>query len=159
MEDIFKKMNALMTLHHNFTNEIEGQVFKIGDMKLYPSEIQVLLTISAHEDCNMTEIAQILQMTKGSLAKTINKLEDKAIICKYKKNDNKKSVYYRTTDLGKEACRIHDRVHESFNIGPSDTFISFCNEHEAVLSEFIDGYATYVKDLEEVLKARPWEKE
>lgn len=70
----------------------KNQVFKYGkELKLYPSEIHLLLLMSDGQTSNSTEMARKLGITKGAVSQTISRLVRKGILNKnkdpYKKNE------------------------------------------------------------------------
>lgn len=159
MMNPIKKLESVISQYNQFYKNVNKQVYTFGDVSLFPSEIQTLVIIRRNPNYNLTDISKELKITKGALSKTISKIVNKGLINQYKKDGNTKNVYYVLTKKGLDICSVHDKVHQTFNISPSDEFLYFCEKNSVVLSEFMELYSDYIKDLDDLLKIKIWEKQ
>ena len=70
-------------------------------IKLYPSEIHLLLFIYHIQDKNITEIADHLGLTKGAISQTLSRLHEKGIIIKETEPFKKNQLHIQFTEKGK----------------------------------------------------------
>ena len=81
---IFEFIDRILFIEKRTTFEFRG-------VKLYPSEIHLILFIHRGEDTNVTRMAEQLGVTKGAISQTLTRLERKGILHKikdpYKKNE------------------------------------------------------------------------
>ena len=73
-----------------------------GDI-IYHSEAVLIKAIKNNPDKNISELAEMLFITKGAISQTTNKLIKRGYIRKFKFEDNKKEIYLKLTDKGKTA--------------------------------------------------------
>lgn len=85
--------------------------FGTGDL-LYGSEIHTIVAIGENPGCNMTEIAGIMNITKGGVQKFAKKLLAKDLIYKTHIPDNKKEVIYGLTKKGNKAFQMHEEFEQ-----------------------------------------------
>lgn len=72
-----------------------------GDM-LYFTEIHTITTVGKSRKINMTQLAEIMCVTRGAISQTIRKLENKNLIEKLN-TSNRKEFNLRLTDKGRLA--------------------------------------------------------
>ena len=85
--------------------------FGTGDL-LYGSEIHTVVAIGENPGSNMTEIARIMDITKGGVQKFTKKLLAKDLIYKTRLPDNKKEVIYGLTKKGNIAFKMHEEFEQ-----------------------------------------------
>lgn len=111
MEENFITIEKLISLaHHMNQNSKKSRDFNIG-FELYQSEIHTIESIYNHENINASTLAKILGVTNGALNQMTTKLIKKGLVVQYHKENNKKDVYYRLTDLGIKANNAHKQYH------------------------------------------------
>ena len=62
-----------------------------------------------------SELSEKLGITNGAVTQVADKLLKKKLIEKYKKADNRKTVYFKLTKEGIVAYNNHEKFHASFN--------------------------------------------
>ena len=70
-------------------------------IKLYPSEVHLLLFIYHIQNTNITKIADLLGLTKGAISQTLSRLHKKGIILKRTEPSKKNQVHVQFTNEGK----------------------------------------------------------
>lgn len=79
-----------------------------------PSEVHCIEYIGNNTDSNVTKLADCFYMTRGATSKIAKKLMEKGLVESYQKPENKKEIYFRLTDQGKEVYKIHEDLHREF---------------------------------------------
>jgi DNA-binding MarR family transcriptional regulator len=105
---------------------------------LYHAEVHLLDTISQHGDENGKELAARIGVTKGAVAQIVKKLTEKRLIESYQIPENKKEIYFRLSELGKQAVRGHKKYHEQLNASLFAYIEELGESDVAVIMEFLD---------------------
>ncbi|SJZ86688.1 transcriptional regulator, MarR family [Pilibacter termitis] len=113
------------------------------------SEVHTIECISKGEFVNVTKIAQSLYMTRSAASKIAKKLLDKKLIERYQRTENKKEVYFRLTEKGREVNEIHENLHKEFLARDKVVFDEITEEQLAGFLAFIQRYS---KHLDEEIK-------
>jgi len=104
ISSVLKMMNQM--------NTMEEMPRKFGtDIQIHPSEIHTVEAISANPGCNISELAELLGISKPSVSEIIRKLEDKELVERYKLPVNKKEVRLKLTSKGTRAAQGHTDFH------------------------------------------------
>ena len=83
--------------------------------KLYQSEIHFIDAIGLDGGYSASELSEKLGVTNGAVTQVSDKLLKKKLIEKYKKQGNKKTVYFKLTEEGAVAYKNHEKFHADFN--------------------------------------------
>ena len=111
-----------------------------------PSEVHCIEYIGKHEDCNVTRLAEFFYMTRSAISKITKKLLEKGLIESYQKPDNKKEIYFRLTDSGKEVEQVHDQLHREFQERDAAVFGAVTDQQYESMLEFIQLYSSHLDD-------------
>lgn len=108
------------------------------DLKLYPSEIHLILFVYYVQNTNITKIANKLGLTKGAISQTLSRLYDKGIIIKmtdpYKKNELHVQFTSKGLTLVKHLIEIKKHIENEYLI-----YIKTLSEEDKhVISDFLD---------------------
>ncbi|AWB46077.1 MarR family transcriptional regulator [Paenibacillus sp. CAA11] len=109
-----------------------------------PSEVHCIEYIERNVDPNVTKLAQSLYMTKGAISKLTKRLMEKGLIECYQKPDNKKEVYFRLTEQGKEIYNIHEDLHREFQERDKDIFGQVTEEQFESMLSFMKKYSHHL---------------
>ena len=82
---------------------------------LYQSEIHFIDAIGITNEINASQLSSKLDITNGAVTQVSQKLSQKKLIEKYKKETNKKEVYFKLTKQGKIAYENHKDFHQELN--------------------------------------------
>lgn len=82
---------------------------------MYQSEIHFIDAIGYDEQMNASQLSKKLGITNGAVTQVAEKLLRKKLIEKYKKETNKKEVYFRLTEQGGIAYENHRLFHQELN--------------------------------------------
>jgi DNA-binding MarR family transcriptional regulator len=95
---IYSKMNELSKVPKDFgTGEL-----------LYTSEIHTIAVIGKNPGTNLTQIADILGVSKSATSKFVKKLLTKNYITKNKATNSNREVMFHLTDKGEIAFKGHE---------------------------------------------------
>ena len=115
-----------------------------GDLSYTSSEISCIEYIGNHVDPNGTQLADYCNMTRSALSKMTKKLIKKGIIENYQRPDNKKEIYFRLTEKGKEIYNIHEEMTNKFMERDKTVFEQTpVSEIDSVL-RFLENYSRHV---------------
>jgi DNA-binding MarR family transcriptional regulator len=113
------------------------QVFPHGDLKLYPSEIHLMLLIDDEPNANATEMAERLGVTKGAISQTLSRLEKKGVIQKTKDAYHKNELTASFTPLGQEALGQYRELRTSLQAHYVRYFSALSPDDRAVIGRFL----------------------
>lgn len=109
------------------------------------TEIHCIEAIENSAQPNVSQIAQTLFMTRGAISKLTKKLIKKDAISSYKNPDNKKEIYFKLTDKGREAFNTHEQLHKEFKQRDAQVFNAITdNQYEAMMT-FLNHYNTHLE--------------
>ena len=154
-------MNGLWDL---FKKRIWLDEFKMKDcLKGYtPSEVHCIEYIEKNIDSNVTKLAESFYMTRSAISKLTKKLIEKELIESYQKSDNKKEIYFRPTDKGKEICKVHEKLHREFQERDKIIFDQVTEQQYDIILNFIKKYNihldTEIKKLDVDIKSKSFDK-
>jgi DNA-binding MarR family transcriptional regulator len=133
-ENIIKLYFSSMKLFEEI--EKTPKDFGTGDL-LYGSEIHTIVAIGKNPGSNMTEIAEIMDITKGGVQKFVKKLLAKDLIYKTQLPDNKKEFIYGLTKKGNIAYKMHEDFEQKRFGKIYETMDAMDEKEFQVLEEFL----------------------
>lgn len=138
--DTIQKVIKLYFKSIKMFNEFESipRDFGTGDL-LYSSEIHTLVAIGKHPDVNLTELAKILDITKGGASKFVKKLLEKELINKKTLMTNKKEVYFELTQKGLVAYNGHEEFSQDVFRDIYDKLSEMDTNEIKFLESFLEG--------------------
>lgn len=114
-----------------------------------PSEVHCIEYIAKNADSNVTKLAESFYMTRSAISKITRKLMEKGFIESYQKPDNKKEIYFRLTQKGKEINKTHEKLHKEFRERDKTVFEQITEEQFDSMLNFVEKYS---KHLDEEIK-------
>lgn len=106
-------INLLLVELFNDVLKIEEQSLKDGPISdLSITEIHTLEAIGMYDEKTMSEVAQNLKITVGTLTTAINKLIKKEYVERKRIEEDRRVVLIKLTKKGKLAYRLHDKFHK-----------------------------------------------
>lgn len=82
---------------------------------LFPAEIHTLSAVAGNPDCNTTELANLLGVTKGAISQMIKKLENKGLLQKDFAPGSSKQLMFTLTGKGETAHLGHIQFHREMD--------------------------------------------
>ncbi|MBO3443879.1 MarR family transcriptional regulator [Clostridium sp. CCUG 7971] len=122
------------------------------------SEIHCMEYIEKNTDSNVTKLADAFYMTRGGISKIIKKLINNGLVESYQKPDNKKEIYFRLTEKGKEVNKVHEKLHKEFEERDKVILDQVTEEQYESIFSFIKTYSnhldTEIKKVREDVKSK-----
>lgn len=123
-------------------------VFRSGELKLYPSELHVLLAVRQEPEMNATELARRLGVTKGAVSQVMKRLEGKGVLGKrhdpYQKNEL--TVFF--TPLGQQAVEAFLAQRAEAGRRFRQHLDSLSDEESRTIQRFLDSFGSLLEELE-----------
>ena len=131
-----KIINELLVILFNDILEIEEKALKQGELNdLSVTEIHTIEAIGMYKARTMTEVANDLGITVGTLTTAITKLVKKGYVERTRGEEDRRAVMIALTRKGKLAHRIHDKFHQEMI---NETISGLSEEEEEVLVRSLD---------------------
>ncbi len=111
-----------------------------------PSEVHCIEYIGNHVHPNVTKLAESLYMTRGAISKITRKLIEKGLIESYQRPNNKKEIYFRLTEQGKEIYKIHKELHKEFQERDKAVFEQITEEEYDSMLRFVEKYRRHLDE-------------
>ena len=122
-----------------------AESFQNDNFQIYTSsEISCIEYIGNNVDSNVTRLAESSYMTRSALSKMTKKLIKKGIIERYQKPENKKEIYFRLTEKGKEIYTIHEDMTNRFIERDKSVFEQVPVEQLDSMLCFFDRYSRHL---------------
>ena len=141
-----KEEQVIMGVRDLFNKMVWLNKFKMEEsLKEYKSsEVHCIEYIGSNVDTNVTKLSEYFYMTRGAMSKLTKKLMKKGIIESYQKPDNKKEIYFRLTEQGKEVYKIHEKLHKEFQERDKAIFEQVSEEQFDSMLNFIEKYSSHL---------------
>lgn len=107
-----KTMNELLVKLFNDLMEIEEKCLITGEfMNISGNDMHIIEAIGKEEPKRMSQIAEQLNITTGTLTKAVEALEQKEYVVRSRNDNDKRVVHVSLTDSGMRAYEHHARFH------------------------------------------------
>ena len=141
-------INELLVQLFNDILQIEEKSLKEGIISdLSITEIHTIEAIGMYAEKSMSEVAQILKITVGTLTTAINKLIKKEYVERKRIEEDSRVVLVKLTKKGKLAYRIHEKFHHDMVNTAID---GLSEEEEEVLISSLDKINKFFKEKYEL---------
>ena len=138
-----KILNELMVDLFNDILQIEEQALKQGALNdLSVTEMHTLEAIGMYTERTMSEVAQDLKITVGTLTTAINKLIKKEYVERKRIEEDRRVVLIKLTKRGKLAYRLHEKFHNDMIKATID---GLSEEEENTLISFLERLNEFFK--------------
>lgn len=112
MSKLIRVVNGILVELFNDILAVEERSLKNeGLVDLSITEIHTIEAIGIDKPKSMTEIAEYLKITVGTLTTAINRLVKKAYVERLKDAQDRRIVLIQLTDSGKKAHEVHRKFH------------------------------------------------
>ncbi|AOR23166.1 MarR family winged helix-turn-helix transcriptional regulator [Clostridium taeniosporum] len=126
-----KIVNEILVELFNDILQIEEQTIKEGVISdLSITEIHTIEEIGMYTKRTMSEVAQDLKITVGTLTTAINKLIKKGYVERSRIEEDRRVVLIGLTKKGKLAYRLHEKFHDDM---VSNSIETLTDEEEKIL--------------------------
>jgi len=111
---------------------------------LKSSEVHCIEYIENNADSNVTQLAEAFYVTRGAISRMTKKLIQKGLVESYQKSENKKEIYFRLTEQGKEIYKIHENLHKEFQERDKAVFEQVTEEEFNSIISFVEKYSRHL---------------
>ncbi|MDA1679909.1 MarR family transcriptional regulator [Bacillus cereus group sp. TH152-1LC] len=108
------------------------------------SEVHCIEYIENNVDSNVTQLAEAFYVTRGAISRMTKKLINKGLIESYQKSENKKEIYFRLTEQGKEIYKIHEELHNEFQQRDKAVFEQVTEAEFDSIINFVEKYSRHL---------------
>lgn len=143
---------ALLDLIMTFL-ELDKQIRTYGtDVPIFHAEIHMISAIAGRPGIHVGGLAELSNITKGSVSEIIKKLEKKGLVMKETDERNLSKLSLYLTEKGKTAHENHMRYHlvlndmiESELAGASDKQVQFLSDFLAAITKKAKNFDAYIE--------------
>jgi DNA-binding MarR family transcriptional regulator len=147
------KKSEIHTIHERFirvlklSEKLEKTPRKFGTDELFTSsEIHLVEIIGQHDETlSVTDLAGVLNVTKGAVSQTLKKLDKRGLVEKNPDPENSSRSIVSLTTKGKTAFFAHRYWHETKDGGFYDYFDSLSQDKIDFLVEFLANFEVFLK--------------
>lgn len=142
--DSFMNKISMENHENEYLKELLGEekYKNISDITL--TECHVIDCIERNPLINAIGISQKMNITKGGISKISSRLLKKKLIQIYRREGNKKEIFYSLTPLGREVFLVHEKLHEKL-YQKADLFLDgFTDGELKKINEFISGLSEII---------------
>ncbi len=114
MENIYCKINDMVNKLIDEILFIEEETLKLSPFdSVTTSELHVINAIGLFGKRTMSDIANELHLTVGTLTTSVNNLVKKGLATRFKDERDRRLVYIGLTGQGRVLFRLHDKFHNN----------------------------------------------
>ncbi|MCI6190740.1 MAG: MarR family winged helix-turn-helix transcriptional regulator [Clostridium sp.] len=148
MKEKNKVINELFVTLFNDILQIEEKTLKSGPLSdLSVTEIHTIEAVGMYKPRTMSEVAQDLKITVGTLTTAVNKLIKKGYLERRRIEEDRRVVLICTTKRGKLAYRLHEKFHNDMI---NETIKGLTDEQEDILISALEGVNLFFKEKYEL---------
>ena len=114
------------------------RIINYKDLKLFPSEIHLLLFVYHIQNTNITKIAEHIGLTKGAISQTLSRLNRKGLIIKETDPYKKNQLYIQFTQKGEILMKHIIEVKNDMEDEYSKYQKTLSDKEKLVISNFLD---------------------
>lgn len=138
---------------NNELNQINRIPLKLPNgLILSTSALHLIEAIGKHPTSNVTELSEILGVTKGAVSQQIPRLEKLNLISKYRVEENKKEVFFKLTKAGVELFEYHQQLHQELYRGLSKDLANLSVEDVEIINEMLTKVSKSMMNYQKKLR-------
>ena len=139
-----KVLNELLVHLFDDILKIEEKTLQNGSLKdLSVTELHTIEAIGMYTERTMSEVAQDLKITVGTLTTAINKLIKKEYVERKRIEEDRRVVLVKLTKKGKLAFRLHEKFHNDMI---RETVSGLNEQEELILISALEKVTNFFKD-------------
>ena len=142
-----KIVNQIQSVLHQLTLLEKKNIFNFEELKLFPSEIHLLLLIKEKQATNATIISKMLGLTKGAISQTLSRLEKKGVLWKTKDPLNKNELTLTFTSLGQQAIKHYEKQRNRILKQYDDYLAEISADERAAIEKFLLKMEAVMNDM------------
>lgn len=114
------------------------------DKNLSHAEVHLVEIIGDNRNLSVSDIARLLEVTKGAVSQRLKRLEKKEIIIKRPDPSNHSRSIVRLTSKGNISYWEHKHWHETMDGGFSEYLETLAEKDAAVVFDFLDKFEQFL---------------
>ncbi|MEC0174325.1 MarR family transcriptional regulator [Paenibacillus favisporus] len=135
---------------HNLIKTMEEKKYKFIRENTF-MEVHCIDFIEKMKDANVTKLANAFQVTRGAISKVTKRLIEMGAIERYQSPDNKKEIYFKLTDIGREIYWEHEKMHQTRIERDSGFFSQLSDEEKDNLIQILNKiYGQIAEELKKL---------
>ncbi len=128
--------------------EVERKPHDFGDGNIvYHSEVFLLFNLNETNGLSVTELAGIMNMTKGTVSELLKKLDKKGLIIKKTAPENASKMIVTISEKGKDILQRHDAIHDSLELNFRKYYDSIPDDKIEFLNDFFTNFEFFLKEI------------
>lgn len=143
------KEEIISTIFNKVT-ERHGIINSLSEMKFISEhnvlEVHCIDLIEKVQYANVTKLSKAFRMTRGAISKLIQRLIKAGAIEAYQKPENKKEIYYKLTEFGREIYLKHEKLHQNRIDRDSLLFSQLSEEEKDFLMSIFEKIDLHLKN-------------
>ncbi|MBE6048905.1 MAG: MarR family transcriptional regulator [Clostridium sp.] len=148
MDNDNRVVNELLVKIFNNILEIEEATLRNGPLSdLSITELHTIEAIGMHGERTMSDVAQTLEITVGTLTTAINKLIKKEYVVRKRTAEDRRVVLVSLTKKGKLACSLHEKFHNEMI---NETVFQLTEQKKKVLISSLERINKFFKKKKEL---------
>ncbi len=116
------------------------------DTILYEAEIHMIMYIKDNPDLHVSGLAKKIGVTKGAVSQIVTKLVKKGMVVKTKDEANLSRTLLRLTGKGEVAYKVHEKMHNEFDLGVEEILTDATVEQLEFLHDFLRKLENYIDE-------------
>ncbi len=116
------------------------------DTTLYEAEIHMIMYIKDNPDLHVSGLAKKIGVTKGAVSQIVAKLVKKSMVVKTKDEANLSRTLLRLTDKGEVAYKVHEKMHNKFDLGIEEILTDATVEQLDFMRDFLIKLENYIDE-------------
>lgn len=137
-EKAYSLMESLLWLMEDYVQLAATPKSYGTDMLFHRLDIHLIETIGANEGINVTELARKHGITKSAVSQGVRKLENRDLVRRYQRPDNRKEILFTLTDKGRTAFLSHREFHGKVETLGIEELAGFEQEEAEGIRKLID---------------------
>jgi DNA-binding MarR family transcriptional regulator len=141
-------VRLFLSILHAFSM-IEKKQWNFGTgYKIFLNEVQTVSAIGENSNINMTQLAEIMGVTRGAVSQTVRKLVTKKLVIRTNAR-NHKEINLGLTDLGSTVSKAYqERMKEVFTFADELYAIATPAERDLVRRLFVQIHSNMTKRIQ-----------
>lgn len=140
---------------NNQLTQIQKIPIKIqSDIQLSTSAIHLIDVVGNHPPLNISELAEVLGVTKGAVSQQVSLLIKSDLIQSFQKPDNKKDKLLRLTEKGNAVYNSHNELHAELYLEIGNTLAALDTNQQRAVTHLLDRVSGAIGDYQMKLNER-----
>ncbi|NLY54883.1 MAG: MarR family transcriptional regulator [Firmicutes bacterium] len=144
-DQIIELTNMILSnaIHHEHKQRNFG-----GGFTLHSSQLRFIDTIHRNPGINVTDLAQMLGISKSAVSKMTSKLETLGLVQRYQAPENKKDVLVKLTDQGELVHRRFLKTYHNVFNHIHNQLDEYTPEEKATIIRFLRGFNNFILNMD-----------